>query len=572
MALRAFALRSLTFIALAGATALTLPATPARADAGAYLAARAAGQTSDFEAAATWFLKALRDDQTNPALLENALTSLIILGEMDRALPLAEALRDSRASSQTAHLLLLGEAARQGDWRGVLSALEAGQTVGPVVDGLARAWAYVGQGRMGPALSAFDEVIDAPGQRGFGLYHKALALAAVGDFEAAEAIFALPPQEGMARTRRATIAYAQVLSQLGRNADAIARIDAVFGPRIDPSLASLREALEQGDALPFDVVQDAREGMAETLFSVAAALEGETGPALVSAYLHIATSLDPGHIDAILASARLFDEMGQFDLANAAFNRVPRDDPAFHAAELGRAAALRRAGRNDTAIEVLEQLARSYPDLAPVHVTLGDTLRGEKRYREANAAYGRALALYPPDDPALWLVLYTRGITAHELDDWPAAEADFRRSLALNPGQPQVLNYLGYSLVERGETLDEALAMIEQAVTAQPQNGAIVDSLGWVLFRLGRFEEAVGHMERAASLLPVDPIINDHLGDTFWAVGRVTEARFQWQRALSFGPQDSDAQRIRRKLDIGLDLVLAEEGAPPLHLAQEAQP
>lgn len=558
-----------TLFGAAGVAAMT-PA--AHADAGAYLAARAAGQASDFDAAATWFLRALEDDQANPALIENAMLALIGLGDFDRALPLARTMRDIRASSQMAHLLLLTDAAMQDDWRGLLSELEAGRNVGPLVDGLVRAWSYVGQGRMEPALSAFDEVIDAPGQRSFGLYHKALALAVVGDFEAAEAIFALSPQEGMARSRRMTIGHLQVLSQLGRSAEAVSQLDAVFGSRLDPGLAALRETLASGAPVPFDLVTNAQQGMAETLFSVAIALDGEAPADLVLAYLRMVLFLDPAQTDAILAAARLLDELDQFDLANATYNLVPRDDPAFHAAELGRAAALRRAGRSDAAIEVLEQLARSHPDLAPVHVTLGDTLRGDARFREANAAYGRALAIYPEGNPALWVVHYTRGITFHQLDDWPAAEQDFRRSLALNPGQPVVLNYLGYSLVERGENLDEALAMIEQAVAGQPQNGAIVDSLGWVLFKLGRFDEAVHQLERAASLLPVDPIINDHLGDAFWAVGRVTEARFQWQRALSFDPTETDARRIRQKIASGLDAVLAEEGAPPLDIARDAKP
>jgi Flp pilus assembly protein TadD len=187
----------------------------------------------------------------------------------------------------------------------------------------------------------------------------------------------------------------------------------------------------------------------------------------------------------------------------------------------------------------------------------------------ANAAYTAALDLMRDDDPAEWFVHYVRGITYERMDQWDAAEADFRASLALNPGQPSVLNYLGYSLVEHRIKLDEALAMIQQAARAEPDSGAIIDSLGWVLYRLGRYQEAVGHMERAAALEPVDPIINDHLGDVLWAVGREIEARFQWQRALSFEPDETEATRIRRKLEIGLDAVLAEEGADPLQVARD---
>ena len=160
------------------------------------------------------------------------------------------------------------------------------------------------------------------------------------------------------------------------------------------------------------------------------------------------------------------------------------------------------------------------------------------------------------------------------MKNWDAAEADFRAALEIDPEQPQVLNYLGYSLVERQEKLDEALSMIERAVEARPESGYIIDSLGWVLYRMGRYEDAVSHMERAVELMPVDPVVNDHLGDVYWAVGRKLEAEFQWRRALSFvDPEDTDAEakpdRIRRKLDVGLDVVLAEEGAKPLQVAND---
>ena len=129
-------------------------------------------------------------------------------------------------------------------------------------------------------------------------------------------------------------------------------------------------------------------------------------------------------------------------------------------------------------------------------------------------------------------------------------------------------------MVEKRINLDEALGMIEQAVAASPDSGYIVDSLGWVLYRLGRYEEAVGHMEKAVALMPIDPVVNDHLGDVYWAVGRAREARFQWMRALSFVDPDevdgeADPERMRRKLEVGLDQVLEDEGADPLKVADD---
>ena len=196
-----------------------------------------------------------------------------------------------------------------------------------------------------------------------------------------------------------------------------------------------------------------------------------------------------------------------------------------------------------------------------MHASLGDILRQKERFSEAAKAYDRALELSGEPSPGDWFLFYARGISFERIGEWDKAEADFRMALKLNPDQPQVLNYLGYSLVEKKIKLDEALEMIKRAVAARPNDGYITDSLGWALYRLGRFEEAVAPMERAVELEPADPIISDHLGDVLWAVGRKMEARFQWQRALSFEPEEEDAKRIRRKLEVGLDVVLQEEGA-----------
>nr|WP_226898502.1 tetratricopeptide repeat protein [Mangrovicoccus algicola] len=267
--------------------------------------------------------------------------------------------------------------------------------------------------------------------------------------------------------------------------------------------------------------------------------------------------------------ASIFDEQGNYELAGDLYDEVPRDHPAYLQAEFGRAGALRYAGRLDAAIEVLNQLSKTYPDLLDVQVSLGDALTADDRWEAARAAYDRAVELLPEPDESDWQIFYARGITLERLKLWEEAEADFRRALELSPQEPRVLNYLGYSLVERRENLDEALAMIQEAAAQRPDDGYIADSLGWVYYRLGRYEDAVEPMEHAAEIMAIDPVINDHLGDVYWAVGRKLEARFMWRRALSFtdygsSNEDIDPDRVRRKLDIGLDAVLAEEGAAPL--------
>jgi tetratricopeptide (TPR) repeat protein len=527
---------------------------------GAYLAARNAAAAGDFAAAADYFGQALVGDPQNPYLLENTAIAFVALGDFASAVPVAEQMRLAGIDSQVSNMILICDAIVQGGWDTVITDFADGRTVSPLFDGLVKGWAMQGQGDMTRALEGFDAVIATEGMAGYGLFHKALALASVGDFEGAEAILSGNGQGSANFGPRAAIAHAQVLSQLGRNDDASALLTTAFGDTLDPAIVALQAKLGSTDAVPFDLVTSPRQGVAEVAFMIAALLSTEAREDYTLQYARVAQYLAPGNADAAMLTAGLLQNMGRYDLAAAAFATVPQDDPSFVNAEIGRIDTLRQSDQTDVAAEVAQSLARARPDLAFVQARLGDVLRDNGDNDGAIKAYGAALDLYPETDTNRWVVYYTRAIVAHDIGDWDQAESDFRAALAINPDQPQVLNYLGYSLVERGEKLDEALDMIERAVADQPDSGAIVDSLGWVYFQLGRYDDAIDPLERAAVLEATDPIVNDHLGDAYWAVGREREARFQWLRAQSFEPEEDLAARIRAKLERGLDAVRQDEG------------
>nr|WP_093029057.1 tetratricopeptide repeat protein [Ruegeria marina] len=544
----------------------------AEVGAGSYLAARQALYGNDFETAADYFVRALSHDPANPELLENVVLSQLALGRLELAVPVAEQMEAMGLNNQVAGIAVVAKLLAEGKYQEVLDRDPETKAVGKLVDGLVSGWAYMGVGSVAKALAQFDEVAGEAGLRGFAYYHKAMALASVGDFEGAEALFSADDGALTTISRRAALARAEILSQLDRNDQALEMLSEVFSGGFDPALSNMADRLSAGETLPFSLVRSAQDGLAEVFFTIGAALNGEAADDYTLVYVRTATYLRPDHIDALLMTAGLLEQMGQFDLAVATYKQVPSDSPDYHAAELGRAEALRRAAKPDAAIEVLEKLAKDYPNQPQAHISLGDLHRQQEAYDKAAAAYDMALALTEGDASNLWFLHYARGICHERLGNWSKAEADFRAALELNPNQPQVLNYLGYSLVEKQQKLDEALDLIQRAVAARPDSGYIVDSLGWVLFRLGRYEEAVVHMERAVELMPVDPVVNDHLGDVLWAVGRVREAEFQWKRALSFiDPEDTDGEadpeRIRRKLEVGLEAVLAEEGSPPLKVA-----
>ncbi|MEM9793047.1 MAG: tetratricopeptide repeat protein, partial [Pseudomonadota bacterium] len=362
--------------------------------------------------------------------------------------------------------------------------------------------------------------------------------------------------------RLAMLTHIVSLSQAERMDEALALANDIRqGSRADPEIEAMVASLAQGKPLEFTQITTAAQGAASVFSILASALTREQAERLGLVYARLATHIRPSYDEVTTLIGDVLTGQGQYELAAAAFEEVAPTSAWYTTAEVGRAEALTGAERVDEAIEVLSSLARARPGNMSVITALGDILRREDDFSRAADAYDQAIDLIIDPTPADWRLFYVRGIAHERTDQWPKAEADFRKALELNPDQPHVLNYLGYSMVELQQNLDEALDMIERAVSQRPDDGYITDSLGWVLYRLGRYEEAVAPMERAVELLPVDPILNDHLGDVLWKVGRRTEAVFQWKRALSFDPLEKDAERIRRKLEVGLDVVLADEEA-----------
>jgi tetratricopeptide (TPR) repeat protein len=207
----------------------------------------------------------------------------------------------------------------------------------------------------------------------------------------------------------------------------------------------------------------------------------------------------------------MFDAAGQHDAANAIYDAVPANSPMKPTAVLRVAANLDATGDRTEAIRRLGNIVTLNPDNLDALSTLGDLLRSDGQYLKAADAYTKAIKLSGGDLPADWRYYYVRGIAYERGNEWPKAEADFLKSLDLNPDQPQVLNYLGYSWVDKGMNLDKAMEMIQKAVAASPNDGYIVDSLGWAYYKMGQYDQAVNTLEKAVQLASTDPEINDHL-------------------------------------------------------------
>jgi Flp pilus assembly protein TadD len=316
-------------------------------------------------------------------------------------------------------------------------------------------------------------------------------------------------------------------------------------------LISLASDTGTGTA-PAPILRDYKDGWAEVLFDLAGILSQERADEMALVHAHLALRLKPDLDLAHLLIGEIMEAQDRGDAAIKAYRKIDPAAPLGWAARLRVAEALGRMERTEEAVVELEALAAERPDSFEPLFRVGNLLRMQERFGEAAEAYDRAGARIAQTEPHHWSLFYFRGISLERDGQWKRAEADFLKALDLQPEQPYVMNYLAYSWVEQKVNLDEAQQMLVRAVELRPNDGYIVDSLGWVSYRLGDYENAVAYLERAVELRPQDPVINDHLGDAYWRVGREQEARFQWRRSLSFEPTADQVPLIEAKIEDGL--------------------
>jgi len=524
--------------------------------AGSYLSALVAANNRDMAAAANYFLLTLDTDPDNPELLRQTHLALIMAGRVDEAVPIAERIDAIEPNDGVAPLTLTAAAIHNGDLEAASRYLGelplSGYNV--VLVPLVEAWIDVGRGDTLAALEAISSGLTDDGFASFRAYHIAMIEALGGHPEEADKAFQIAMQAQEGGAYRVVRAYGAFLKEQGR-IDEAREVYQNF-ERANPGSMWLDDAMHDFSqaAAGDDRTDTAAEGTAEALFGIASSADTSTSGSTALIYAQLAAYLDPSSDVIHLLIGDLLDGEGQWLDAIAAFERIPDDSPLGWSARLRAALDYDRVGQSDEAIARLRSMVQEQPDRSDALITLGDMLRSQERWDESVEAYDKAIALMGEAANENWRVHYVRGISLERADNWARAEEDFLAALEINPDNPYVLNYLGYTWVDEGVHLDEALDMIKRAVEQRPQDGYIVDSLGWALYRLEDYEGAVRYLERAVELEPGDPVINDHLGDAYWQVGRHMEARFQWKRALALSEDDQELiAPIQAKLEGGLD-------------------
>lgn len=532
--------------------------------AGAFLAARTADVDHDYDTAIALYKKALLIEPGNAEIRQRLMISLLLSGNIKEGVKYANDLKGDPSVERITTVVRAMDAIRRHEYKSAATLLNYNgpNDLDRMMNDLLLAWARAGSGKGKEALAMVEKMKGPDWFRIFQNYHAGAIAILNGDVNAARKHLndAVLDKEGGATApdtfMRSVMALARLEAQQGNRQKALDAIS--VGDNLINNYAplnALRDSISRGEKPPQQVT-NATQGAAAVLFSIGSALNRDGAEDIVSLYLQTAYALAPESADTLVLLGGIAERQGQTDRAISFYQQVPKDSPMRRISELQLGLALAQSGKVDDAKKHLQELIASDPDDIRSYLAYGSVLSDAKDYAAMATNYDKAVEIIGPlPTPGNWSVFFQRGIAYERLKKWDQAEPNFRKALELNPDQPQVLNYLGYSWVDMNRNLDEGLEMIRKAVDLRPDDGYIVDSLGWAYYRLNRFDDAVNELEKAAQLKAGDATINDHLGDAYWRVGRKLEAVYQWNRALAANPEEAEVPKLKDKIANGLPAV-----------------
>ncbi len=517
---------------------------------GQFLAGQAALRDGKSKEAATYFGTAAVLGDDPGVLAERSFTALVMGGEISRAAAIApngpdtsEAVKRLGVLTRIVEFIAVGKgkdaqallqsdppafphqqaAALLGPWAAAAAGNSEGAIVQPTLRGdkLVQFFGQQGQARLFERAKRYDEAETD---------YKALTGNA-----ATASIF--------------TLDYGAFLERRKRYDDAVALYDgALRSAPEDAGLLRARARAAAKGAPP--ALPTIRQGAAEGLVACAATFAGERQGEFALVYLRLALRLDPGRDEAWVLVGDLLNQKQDPKGAIEAYNHVQPGSPHYASAQSKTAWAWNDLGDKAKALEVARAAATAAPNDRDAQVALADLLRANSQWSDSVAVLDPLIARETANPD--WRLLYLRAVALDQAGRWPEAERDLKKALEINPDEPELLNFLGYTWIDHNEHVPEALVMVQRAVLARPQSGAMLDSLGWAYYRLGDYKAAVEKLEGAVELEPGDPDVNGHLGDAYWRIGRKTEAEFQWRRVLSLEPDDKQKAEAEAKLKNGL--------------------
>lgn len=523
-----------------------------------FIAARYAGMSGDPSAAAAYYRRAFGNTPTDPASLERATFATLISGDAGEATRMVASVDASVAQqSPSAQLVLVVDDIGAGKTKSALQRLKATDlgAINADLSGFLTAWLTAAE-NIDKGVAALAQLPPRRMLAGEQAAIQGLMYLGAGRDEKAIEAFDQAQRLPLAATDLVASLNARLMASRGDYAGARKAIALEIDENGASSLTDQVLALfETGEPVARPKLST-RQGAAIVIYLASAGGIAKSSPELAALRYSLALRLDPELAPARLAFAEAFNQQDRPEDAVEVLREIQATSPWRAEALIQQAWLLNGIDRPGEALVAADQALAS-SRRRDIAINVADLNRVNGNHERARRLYDEIIAADLEAKQPDWRVLFARANALKAGGDWKAAEADALAALAIEADRPEIQNFLGFGWVERGENLQQGLSLIRRAAEARPDQGYIVDSLGWAHFRMGQYSEAVSHLERATELSPADAEIFDHLGDAYWRAGREAEARYQWTAALRLKPGPEREQSLRGKLEKGLPALPA---------------
>ncbi|MCL6229781.1 tetratricopeptide repeat protein [Bartonella bilalgolemii] len=525
---------------------------------GAYLAGRIANYENKMNLAIHYFKHALTYEPNNLEAQKEIFQVMLSVGAFTEAAQQAKKIKEKGIVTPLISLTLLIENLIKKNYKEAqlfLQAKKSSPDNNPIFE-LTNAWAEFGSGNHTKAITNLEKHLGPSWYNLFIHYHLALMSDLAKRPQDAKKYFiqAFNNQQGAITAtdtyERIIIAYASFQLRQNMRSDAIKTLR--YGEKIllgSKTLQNIRQKVEKGANIE-NPITTPQQGVGEVLYNFGTTLNKKGSEWIARIFQQFSLALYPKNEATLFQLAKISVRLGDSNQAIKIYRSLPLNSPYYRDGQFQLALTLAENGNYDEAIKLLTLLEKKFPNDHHIFIALAAIYMQANNFSEAIKIMDHAIAQITDFQRDNWKLFYQRGIAFNYLNQWPKAETDFRKALTFVPDQPQVLNYLAYSLINRDQKLEESLNMLKKAVMLHSQNSYILDSLGWAYYKLKQYPQAVTTLETAVKLQPGDPILNDHLGDAYWQVGRKREAIFQWNHAIDAEPDNPE--RIKEKIKFGL--------------------
>ena len=517
---------------------------------GAYLAGRVANIRNDFPAAVEYY-KIVLDKKPDSTEINNWVYVLMTAtGNLEEASKYAQQEIDHQKFGVMAPLVVASYAFKHDDFARVHEILKVKndkvyhEMVYPFLD----AWAYAGENNETAALAELDKIVTKGSDiQTLKHFHKGLIYDYFNKVDEAakefETIINKYPQE-MSFRKLEVISDFYIRRDRAEMSDVLAK-KYVNDSSLSVLLDDIRQRVKNRASDPRVAIDTVQKGVADVMFNLNVMFRlARLDNMFAVLFNGMSIYLNPDYDATKISMASVLESNGFYDIANDYYRQVKPDSGYYYVAQTRIVLNQHKANKLNEAKETLGNLIKSYPNDAQLWSEYGNILSSLDDYKGAIEAYEKSLSLIGENDKDNWTIMYALAVVYDQSGNKAKGEEYLLKTLELSNRDAVVLNYIGYSWLEEGKNIDEAASMILEAYNKYPLDGHIIDSLGWLFYRIGNYAKAVEYLEQASDMNPANSVISDHLGDAYWQVGRKNEARFQWNHALVL---KEDAEMLERE-------------------------